>query len=86
MSQAPPKALKLSPHALKSMQAERDAYAAVAQRYKAGTLERWQADERVKQLNAQIARVMDTGEQRPQQPAFRATGIPGGDDKAYGNG
>lgn len=76
--------LRISPHALKSMQSERDAALGLAERYKVGTIERWQADERVKQLNIQIERIQLPEETRPQQEAFRATGIPGGDDKAYG--
>lgn len=66
------KPLKVSPHALTSMKAERDAYQNVANRYKAGTIARWQADERVKQLDAQIGRIQDSIDpvERPPQKPF----------------
>lgn len=75
---------KISPHALKSMKSERDQHQAIAEKYKKGTLERWMADEQVKRLDLQIERIEAPAETKPQQEPFIPTGIPGGNDKAYG--
>jgi predicted RNA-binding Zn-ribbon protein involved in translation (DUF1610 family) len=53
------KQLKISPHALTAMKNERDSYQNIANRFKAGTLDRFMADQRLAQLDAQIARIED---------------------------